>query len=474
MLQRAETLEDLYKALSPQPLIDPADFAAFYRQEINAVRGGQVVERMSLGLKRAHGILPYKALLMGHAGVGKSTELTRLTREVEDKYRVIRLSASESLDPISFQPFDVVLLMMIEVARRTAEDAPAGAGRRPDDAYLKDIEDWFASEKDVVSRRTETTAQAAAGAGVAGDTLWAKLTGLFANIKGEIKYASVRDRQKVNYRLSRLDELIGAANRLLLHCNHLLRTATGHEWLFLFEDFDKAGISPKQTEDLFVTYANAIRELDAHLLFTIPITLGYSPRAGSLPVPQSALFVLPDTMVFDREHRPYAPGREAIGAVLEARMRPELFAAGEMERLIEASGGNLRNLFAMTASAGDTALLRGGRQIEADDASGAIRQLRTDYERQLGESQYDQETGADGKARPIAYEAKAERMLRIYQGDPEAKIPAPVLYSLLRSRAVQEFNGERWFGVHPLVVDLLVRQNRIARPDSGRMPGGTE
>jgi hypothetical protein len=82
--------------------------AAFYRKEIDAVRGGP------------------------------STERTRLTREVENQYRVIRLSAieSESLDPTGFQPFHVVLLMMIEVARRPAEDKPAGAGRRPDDASL--------------------------------------------------------------------------------------------------------------------------------------------------------------------------------------------------------------------------------------------------------------------------------------------------------------------------------------------------
>ena len=77
-IQRAETLDDCYKTLSPQPLIHPGEFAAFYCKEINNVRGGQVVERMTLGLKRAHRSLPYKALLMGHAGVGKSTELTRL------------------------------------------------------------------------------------------------------------------------------------------------------------------------------------------------------------------------------------------------------------------------------------------------------------------------------------------------------------------------------------------------------------
>ena len=52
-------------------------------------------------------------------------------------------------------------------------------------------------------------------------------------------------------------------------------------------------------------------------------------------------------------------------------------------------------------------------------------------------------------------------------------MPDPVLYALLRSRAVQEFNGERWFGIHPLVVDILAKQNKIP-PAAGRIPGGTE
>ena len=151
-----------------------------------------------------------------------------------------------------------------------------------------------------------------------------------------------------------------------------------------------------------------------------------------------------------------------------------MFAAGQAERLVVASGGNLRNLFAMAANAADGALLRGAAQIEADDASGAIRQLRTDYERQLGESPYDQEIAGDGQRRPIAYESKANRLCSVYRGDAEAKIPDPVLYALLRARAVQEFNGERWFGVHPLVVDLLVQQRRLAPEIGGVVAGGSE
>ena len=99
------------------------------------------------------------------------------------------------------------------------------------------------------------------GAGATADSWWAKAMGLFASIKGELKYASSRTTESITRQLSRLDPLINASNRLFTECNNRLREATGREWLFIGEDFDKAGIAPKQTEDLFVTYSNVLRDL---------------------------------------------------------------------------------------------------------------------------------------------------------------------------------------------------------------------
>lgn len=61
----------------------------------------------------------------------------------------------------------------------------------------------------------------------------------------------------------------------------------------------------------------------------------------------------------------------------------------------------------------------------------------------------------------VSYKQKAERLKQVYDGDKEAQMTDPVLYSLLNARAVQEFNGQRWFGVHPLVVDILAAQKHL-------------
>ncbi len=172
---------------SPESLVRQDEFKAFYCSEINAIRGYDVVARMALGLKRSHGATPYKALLMGHSGVGKSTEMTRLTNQIQDKYRAIRFSVAESLDPISFQPFDVLLLMIMKIVElTTAPIEKGGAGQRPLDTTLSEIYNWFATVTEKKIDTVQTGVEMIGGTGATADSWWAKAMGLFASIKGEL------------------------------------------------------------------------------------------------------------------------------------------------------------------------------------------------------------------------------------------------------------------------------------------------
>ena len=465
LLHAATSLEEVYQTLSPEPLLTPEEVQAFYSDQLNGVRGNDHVARLALGLHRAFGGSHYKALLMGHSGVGKSTELTRLTHRITDKYVPIRFSATSVLDSASFKPFDVLLFMMSEVAERTAKPKEqGGAGQKPSEIRLREIWDWFATEKETLIEATHIGAEAAAGAGVSADSWWAKALGLFGKLKGEMKYASDRKKEVVEYRLSRLSTLIELANRLLDECNRLLQGAVVKEWLFIGEDFDKPPIPIAQVEGLFLTYGNVFKELRTHLIFTIPITLGYSQQSERLPLPKDRRFAIPDSPVFRADHTVHVEGREAIRSVLEARLVPELFEEGQMMKAIVASGGNLRDLFSLVSQAADNAILRpaANGKIDSSDMDSAIDSLRLDYTRKLGESPYDRES--------IPYEKKAERLLAIYNSTPNPIILDAAAYALLRTRAVQEFNGKGWFGVHPLVVDILKSQNHLPPSASG----GTE
>ena len=53
----------------------------------------------------------------------------------------------------------------------------------------------------------------------------------------------------VEYRLTRLTSLIDLANKLLDECNGLLKAVCQCQWLFVGEDFDKAGITTDRIEE---------------------------------------------------------------------------------------------------------------------------------------------------------------------------------------------------------------------------------
>jgi hypothetical protein len=458
----ATSLDEVGGMLSPKPLVYPEDLTAFYRDEINATRGGEKMGHLCLGLQQAYKSHTFfQACLMGHAGVGKSTELSRLVGQIENQFRPIRFSADLVLDPGNFQPLDVLLIMMIEVAEQTAEVV-----KPPPDARLQELWNWFAQETEVRERAINFASQAEAGGGLKSDSLWAKALGLFATLRGEIKFASTRKTEVVEHRLSRLDTLIAFANRLLDDCNELLRVADRQEWLFIGENFDKNYMSPTGVEDLFITYSNIFRSLRTHLIFSVPIGLFYSDKAKQLPFEDNLSFVIPDTPIYNQDHTPNEQGRAAVAEILSARMDLALFEPDQTTRLIVASGGNIRDLFSLVKYAALNALVRAAKTINSADVTSAIDNLRSNYERQLGQSPFDQD--------PIPYTEKAALLKRIYAGKEDAKIPSPVLYSLLSARAVQEFNGKRWFGVHPLVVDILINQQQLQPEIGNEVKGGTQ
>lgn len=460
-LTPATSIDDVYKTLANQPLSNPAEMAAFW-YDLGGARGGRHVERVRRDLARALDGSLFKGFLMGHPGSGKSTEITRLLEAEELRTRVcpVRFSVVQELDPSSFEPVEVLELMLM----RLIEETHARVGRTPGESALRPLQEWLEPPRDTHVEDTVLAGQIEAGIGLGSESWWAKL---FARARGEARFASTHRKERVDRRLQRISELIRLANGLVSECGRLLDEAQGARWLFIGEDFDKPAVPVPVAEKLFLHYAGVLSALDAHMLFSLPISLAYSAKAPGLPFAADRQYMLPDTPVFDPQHRPHAAGRQALHELLSKRVAPGLFADGQMKALIIASGGNLRDLFRLTLEAAESALDEERKSIVEKDVRTAQNMLRSEYERLLGESPFDDHKG-------VTYTDKAEKLVAVHKGARDANVPDVVLHTLLRSRAVQEFNGERWFGVHPLVVDLLKRQGRLQSDVGGPVLGGTD
>ena len=107
-LQPATTLAEIAQTLVAEPLETIADQKTFYREEIQKQRGIDRIGRIRLGLQEAVAAnRPYKAFVMGHPGVGKTTELWRLIQGMNGQFRPLYLSVTDELNPGTLRFYDV-------------------------------------------------------------------------------------------------------------------------------------------------------------------------------------------------------------------------------------------------------------------------------------------------------------------------------------------------------------------------------
>ena len=115
-------------------------------------------------------------------------------------------------------------------------------------------------------------------------------------------------------------------------------------------------------------------------------------------------------------------------------------------------------MFRLVTEAANYSELNEKPQIEMPYAIRAVNSLRNEYLRRIGDTSLQQE---------IPYETKAELLVKIYREGGKHVVQDPVLYRLLRSRVVLEYNNEYWYGLPPMVVDILIQQGRLEAGSKG-------
>lgn len=447
----ATTLAEIPLTLHPEALLTREELDAFYKDEIGKARGVDRTGELKLCLEDAHAAeLPFKAFLLGHPGVGKTTELSRLLLDLEDRFRALRISVTLELNPGALRYYDVLLLILIKLVYEVTQPSVIGFEDTDLPRLLADVRDHLAR------RWTKHLRVDAAefGAGLGANFPFLKLF-------GNIKQGRTREQGSEEYELSFVSELTELMDTVLLECNRLLRKhQMGREWVIVLEDLEKIGLSPNALKELFMGLRPSLQSLNSHFIIVIPIWLKYSDDAEIVLPPKFHHFVLPDIAVCQTNHEEDPETIAALKAVIQARANEALFSDSTVDRLCIASGGNLRDLFLMIRGAMLSARLRRASTIAVEDAEGAIASLRNDYKQLLGS------TGQESTDIPL--NEKLDRLVALYQHkDPTVEVPDRVLYLLLRQRCALQYNG--WIGVHPLIVDLLIEFGKL-EPHS---PGGS-
>lgn len=436
-LTSAKTLKEVSRTLDAAPLQSSDEIQAFYRADVQNARGIDRMSAMKVVLGDCYQTEQHlKTFLLGHPGVGKTTELSHLFGTLSAQWEQLRMSVALDLNPGTLKHYDILLLILIRLIREASKIDASSSGEL--NQLLDRVKDQLAEKW---TKRIGTSAKE-----------WSSNVGLDLSLaKGlaSLKQGVVEEQGQKEYEPGFVAELVDLVNEVLVACSRILWKHNQTKWVLVLEDIEKISFRADIIREVFIGLRAALERFECSIIITIPPWLGYGEDSNDLLPINFRKFTLPDVAVYTKEHEVDKLTVDALSAVVLARVESQLMDQGVLEACIISSGGNLRDLFLLLREANLNARVREARTIGLEDVKLSVNGLRYEYRMKLGT------TGR--QANEIELPAKLKRLVEIYErADSKAEIGDRVLYHLLQNRCVLQFNGEGWMGVHPLVVDLLI------------------
>ena len=385
-----------------------------------------------------------KVLVHGHRGCGKSTELNKFIAELGKEWLVVALNAGDFLPTSGNEAADVLLAActrIIEIAKDN--DLPVS------DKALAPVAAFFdeTTRTDTESRESnlDTEAGVNASAGFLG-----KLIGLKAKLVAALKFGSRTEQSTVHHVRRRKGELCAAVNALGIAVETAWQEKTGDRkarLLLVIEELDKLGLA--DARQIFVHDGRILSEVAFRAVYTIPVFTFHSADAGSIRSYFEHDLALPMIKVFDSIGKPCKEGREVLTRIVRERVAASVLPDDALARLIERTGGVLRDIFDAIQTAAQFNTVRKSGRIDLTAINHALDRMVTNIGLQIA---YPPEDKKEPKQlqQKLADIAKAQA-----NGHTRRAQPDPDIQLLLMSGALLEYNGTGWLGVHPLARDYL-------------------
>jgi len=340
---------------------------AQYYIDFAAVRGADLVRELKRTIVFS-GTEPTCQLFTGHIGCGKSTELSRLQRDLEaEGYQVVYFESTDDLDMGDVDISDILLAIAKQVSQ-TLEQAQLRLAPSRFQQLLQGTADLLNSEVTGLKLKLPEVG----GVKVDGVGFEVKPDGYALSVGiGEIttKAKDSKDvrsllRQHLEPRINTILEVINS--ELIDTANQQLQAQGKAGLVVIVDNLDRIDNKPRvqdrrQPEYLFVDRGDQLKKLHCHVVYTIPLVLSFSNekenltnRFGSSPQ------VLPMVRTQNRDGTPCTEGLEALWQMVLARAFPSLSPeqrlaqVGEifdrletLDHLCQISGGHVRNLLVL-------------------------------------------------------------------------------------------------------------------------------
>ncbi len=380
----AKTLKDVFNTANPIPL--PSGDPRYV--DCTAVRGNEDVVKLLFNAINWSD-QPWTAqLFTGHRGCGKSTELFRLQKRLEDAgYAVIYFGADEAIDVDDVIYSDV----LVAIAQQVFGGLQT-LGVEIDEALLNDIFAWFA---EVVYEKANTKEfQAELGAEFSLGPKIPLLAQLLAKITGQLR-TGVESRQQIRSRLDpQIAHLIERINLLIQVGVGALRKQ-GKQGLVIIVDnldripFRKLDAARSNHDALYIEHGEQLRSLRCHLVYTVPIASLYSKNVKVLTGIFPDCRVLPMIKTHTPQNQSWPEGLATLRQILAERIDLDtVFEEPALEALCAESGGHPRILMTLVRYACEYAANRFPRPIDANAVERAIARFTSEYSRSVPEEYF--------------------------------------------------------------------------------------
>lgn len=435
-MPKATRLDDFINVFSLFPL-EGENFENFY-VDTSEVRGN---EMKKLEYTCLIGNYPYaKILFSGQMGSGKTTELYNLTKNLADKYEIIKISVLQELDVYNMSYVDLVFAIMSAILKHFEEcdEDFSGVTR---DTFSQLYNYWhseyfttilFSDEKEAAVEADEE----GAGSALIGTNFVAKLKFLMKVVaKGQSIFRTTSNvKEELKTKLSlRMGDLLSAINSMIMEVNSNFGEK---DLMIIVEDLDKA--DPNEVTEIFTKHFSQLSPINTKIIFNIPIALEYSLDFKRIKDNSNTNFVLSVINVFDENGMRNASNIQFFRKLVYKRAEEKFFIDDVLDYMVEKSGGILRDLFAILVDASLNAIIghRDVEQILMKDAEVACMKLRNEYVKSIEtREQYD-------------------RLLDIYSNSNDT-FEDEIILGLLQANLIIECGENKDYQVHPLVIDYM-------------------
>jgi hypothetical protein len=428
--------------------------------DCSSARGydGDIVSTLAWRIDSSKG--PMTQLISGHRGCGKSTELLRLVKDLEDKnFLVVYFAADEDLDVGDLECTDL-LVAIIKRLERTLAEKDIQIDQRLMDGILM----WFAevvyesSEEEDITKTLNTEFEL----GLKAPAPLPIIAKMFAKITGQIRTGQ-KSRKNIRSRLEpQVDHLIARINEFIQAALPEIKKKGFRDIVLIIDNLDRIvlrNLDAKTTthDALYLEHAAQLKALDAYMIYTVPISMFYSPKETQLTGAFPSYAILPMIKVQEKDGKSCEKGRDLLYKVAEERIDVKhLFAGDVVLHLAEKSGGVLRDFVRLLAYAIELAQAGGGKiPIDLIIAERAFQRLVNEYGRMVPDEHFD-------------LLAKVARYKKV-RNDAQHQA---MLYNL---SVLEYMNGDRWCDVHPAILELSDFQNAASKlsdpADKGKSSG---